>query len=383
MKDIKKIQEFFSKPLKEMTDLNDPVLMAMRSFKEKIKKDNMNSRVDPTSSIDYDEALTLRGIKAELENERKQLFIDMEQEAEPEGGPIADRYGNELNKIEDRIYKINKQLRDYDMNESVDQVLDDGLDALVDAFEKLDDIARKAFMKLIKKKESINEERTSTISKRRAGAELKQKLKGTRSDGFGKYTAIVYGLDKNGKRVELKGMNDLNKYSKFEIGEPINEVLSKEDRLKIAKSSLVKAEKNGDDKLKKLALATIDLIKKDEVEESVNEGRKINLKQNHLSSAEYQKAKKLKDFDKDDWKWNNKTDLYDKIGESVNVSIEEKIQEIVETIKLGKTLNEELCAKGKAYRKRRMAAGEKSSAYLSGRAVKVCKGQMSGKKKKK
>jgi len=121
MKDIKKIQEFFSKPLKEMTDLNDPVLMAMRSFKEKIKKDNMNSRVDPTSSIDYDEALTLRGIKAELENERKQLFIDMEQEAEPEGGPIADRYGNELNKIEDRIYKINKQLRDYDMNESVNE----------------------------------------------------------------------------------------------------------------------------------------------------------------------------------------------------------------------------------------------------------------------
>jgi hypothetical protein len=46
-------------------------------------------------------------------------------------------------------------------------------------------------------------------------------------------------------------------------------------------------------------------------------------------------------------------------------------------------LSEELCAKGKAYRKRRMAAGEKSSAYLSGRAVKVCKGQMSSKKKKK
>ena len=41
-------------------------------------------------------------------------------------------------------------------------------------------------------------------------------------------------------------------------------------------------------------------------------------------------------------------------------------------------LFEELCKKGKAYRKRRMAAGEKSSAYLSGRAVKVCKGQMKG-----
>jgi len=44
----------------------------------------------------------------------------MEQEAEPEGGPIADRYGSELNKIEDRMYKIAKQLRDYDMNEGTD-----------------------------------------------------------------------------------------------------------------------------------------------------------------------------------------------------------------------------------------------------------------------
>ena len=51
--------------------------------------------------------------------------------------------------------------------------------------------------------------------------------------------------------------------------------------------------------------------------------------------------------------------------------------------RIKKLVNEKLCKKGQAYRKRRMAAGEKSSAYLSGRAVKVCKGQMSGKKKKK
>ena len=49
---------------------------------------------------------------------------------------------------------------------------------------------------------------------------------------------------------------------------------------------------------------------------------------------------------------------------------------------LQKLIKEKLCKKGEAYRKRRMAAGEKSSAYLSGRAVKVCKGQMSGRKKK-
>jgi len=54
------------------------------------------------------------------------------------------------------------------------------------------------------------------------------------------------------------------------------------------------------------------------------------------------------------------------------------VQDIDETKKLGENLNEELCPKGKAYIKKRMAAGEKSSAYLSGRAVKVCKGQMKG-----
>jgi len=47
-----------------------------------------------------------------------------------------------------------------------------------------------------------------------------------------------------------------------------------------------------------------------------DESRKINLKQDHLSSEEYQMAKKLKAFDKEDWEWNSKSGLYDKIGES-------------------------------------------------------------------
>ena len=78
-----------------------------------------------TERIDFDEVLTLRGIKAELEDEISQLYRDMEQEAEPEGGPIADRYGNELNKLEDRLYKVTKQIRDYDMNEDIDADDDD------------------------------------------------------------------------------------------------------------------------------------------------------------------------------------------------------------------------------------------------------------------
>jgi ElaB/YqjD/DUF883 family membrane-anchored ribosome-binding protein len=196
----------------------------------------------------------------------------------------------------------------------------------------------------------------------------------------------------------------------------------------------------------------------------------VNLKASKLSSAEYQKAKKLKDFKSSDWKWNADEDLYTKVNEAelteayvpsnikefakrkgvsslvnkvagwaekvgagirggtaigMNYStlildmtyqgseirintdndtvtlydepvnsfpefksvyldnkeedngLEERISEALNKI------NEELCPAGKAYIKRRQAAGEKSSAYLSGRGVKVCKGLMSGRKKKK
>jgi len=47
-----------------------------------------------------------------------------------------------------------------------------------------------------------------------------------------------------------------------------------------------------------------------------------------------------------------------------------KLTEILQDILAEK----KLCKKGKAYYNRRRAAGEKPSAYLSGRAVKVCKG---------
>ena len=63
------------------------------------------------------------------------------------------------------------------------------------------------------------------------------------------------------------------------------------------------------------------------------------------------------------------------------------IKDLDELKQLGEgVITEELCDKGKRYIKARQAAGEKSSAYLSGRAVRVCKGQIEwpkkGKKKK-
>ena len=81
---------------------------------------------------------------------------------------------------------------------------------------------------------------------------------------------------------------------------------------------------------------------------------------------------------------NNKS-YHESDVEKVNTKTNENVaQTLAETIKLGQgVIEEELCPAGKAYIKRRQAAGEKSSAYLSGRAVKVCKGQMSGTSKKK
>lgn len=53
-------------------------------------------------------------------------------------------------------------------------------------------------------------------------------------------------------------------------------------------------------------------------EEFIGEGA-INLNADHLSSSEYQKAKKLKDFDAANWKWNGDTELYDKVTESETI----------------------------------------------------------------
>ena len=87
---------------------------------------------------------------------------------------------------------------------------------------------------------------------------------------------------------------------------------------------------------------------------------------------------------------NKDDDFYDKFDDIVfrynlkgvvKTSLKETAAYIAETIKLGMMVNEELCEKGKRYIKARQAAGEKSSAYLSGRAVRVCKGQIDWPKK--
>lgn len=88
-------------------DMNDPVLVKMRAAKSANKKadkeiDNikrMNPKAD-RKSLDMIKQIGM------LRKEREQLMRDMEQEAEPEGGPIADMYGAKLNRIDNKIAKL-------------------------------------------------------------------------------------------------------------------------------------------------------------------------------------------------------------------------------------------------------------------------------------
>ena len=96
-------------------DLNDPILVKMRAAKiEKEKQANTPKPRKPS----FDRMLSLRQQKPELEDQIAQLRRDMEQEAEPEGGEIADRYGAELDKLETKLAKISKALEAYDLYEA-------------------------------------------------------------------------------------------------------------------------------------------------------------------------------------------------------------------------------------------------------------------------
>ena len=81
---------------------------------------SLDERVDKIDElldegIDFDEALNLRAIKAELEGEIQGVRMEMEDEGDESK---ADYYGDILNRFESRLAKVQGQLDDYDMNEN-------------------------------------------------------------------------------------------------------------------------------------------------------------------------------------------------------------------------------------------------------------------------
>jgi len=90
--------------------INDPVLMAFRAARMKREKELAKPKRKPLYGKQREKAEDdLWQISQDLKDlysDRGQMLIDMEQEAEVEGGPIADEYGDKLNKIEDEIQML-------------------------------------------------------------------------------------------------------------------------------------------------------------------------------------------------------------------------------------------------------------------------------------
>jgi hypothetical protein len=258
-------------------DMNDPVLMRMRAPKPEPSRER---------GIDYDEALTLRGMKAELKDQIAQLFRDMEQEAEPEGGPIADRYGDELNKLEDRLEKINKQLRDYDMNESQEVKENYTKEKLLRKLGDADDAriqTGNGREYVIYNPNSNNDDNadmwkdTSVFAVDQDGEEHEVDYEDIglvmveESLNEGEYRIEYEDEDDNRHYIKIKASSEeeaeqkssgLDGFRTLKSIESVNEELSPEDHLQIARSMLVKAEKDGDDDLKRRALADMESVKK-------------------------------------------------------------------------------------------------------------------------
>ena len=100
--------------LEEEMDINDPFLVRMRADKINREKGDFGKAYGDAVKVAYGSDKNAKKI-AFLKKERDQLMRDMEQEAEPEGGPIADRYGAELDRIDNAIVKLSgRQEMTYD-----------------------------------------------------------------------------------------------------------------------------------------------------------------------------------------------------------------------------------------------------------------------------
>jgi hypothetical protein len=95
----------------EATDLNDPVLMAFRATRRELPK--FKPAKAKSRRLSFDKYMDLLDDQTNIEQDIKdyaeemaQTFRDMEQEAEPEGGEMADKYGSIMMKQETEYSKL-------------------------------------------------------------------------------------------------------------------------------------------------------------------------------------------------------------------------------------------------------------------------------------
>ena len=128
---VKKFPSDRVKPVQEATDINDPVMIKVRRAKMHadqmkkldayIKSPEGKAASRAQASAERKEAKA-RELVRKLKIKRAQIMSDMENDPqiEPTGGPVADMYGDELNKVDNAIEKAASV---YNKNMSYDQAV--------------------------------------------------------------------------------------------------------------------------------------------------------------------------------------------------------------------------------------------------------------------
>ena len=253
----------------EEIDRNDPVMMKMRAAKMQANQ--------PKKSINPDYAAAKNASKIDLlKKEREQLMRDMEQEAEPEGGPIADECGSKLNSIDKAIAKLSgRKEMTYDQ-----------------AITEKDSYVIVSEPKFIKDKNNPNFLYVN-FKYDTGGGVLTALGKETMAGQIRRLSSAEAMKQATALAKELEDYFDLEDIDVYDKENGVVQIFAVSDDFVAVGAS---GPDNFNDAMKDLLLKENTL-----------------LKQAKLSSAEYQKAKKLKDFNKDDYKWDADESLYIKL----------------------------------------------------------------------
>jgi len=475
------------KPVNEM-DMNDPVLMkfrAMKSDKEKLAKMRAANAGDDGNDAIFRKARANAKKLEALKQKRAQIMRDMEQEAEIEGGPIADKYGSMLNKIDKAIDLLSPQnkgdeymskdeierraamisdpyadytsktnamfgleenkeedvlgdwiadmlkYKSYDeVKKIVDRTLRDALESDEAAIElqrkkerqnanvfvreaskkeetefhtKLDKLVHKTFGKrkdeLEETKELTEEGLKDSITKALSDKGVQFQL----ATGLG---ALAVGLARHPEMIEkilqMVGLNEAQEeLTEAYVPQNIKEFAKRKGVSRLVNTVAGWAEKVGaritggtaigkyyDTLILDMGYQTSDIRINCEDETVELYYEPVNSFADFKRVFMEEESRKQAEHDEETLRREQGLEETIKFIKENNpkVTKEEVIAELKEIKKLGTQLNEELCEKGKRYIAARQAAGEKSSAYLSGRGVKVCNGSIEwpkkGKKKK-
>jgi hypothetical protein len=163
--EIKEMKEFiptFEKFISEARSFNDPLLIKMRAAQMKAQQ-----KKEASGSAKKELSPAKAKKLAKLQDQRAEIMRDMEQEAEMEGGEIADRYGDMLNKIDKQIAKLTESV----VNEAKSIAKIQKEWGTVTSIMK-DTVAKYKTAKGQEKKDLLDELKTLTASKKKLEAEL-------------------------------------------------------------------------------------------------------------------------------------------------------------------------------------------------------------------